>query len=158
VKRFIFVFFESFTVVGIVVGFIVIGIGIVESTAVSAAASPVKCVHGGGLGSEEAVDGMSSIVVCSVGWVFGIISIVVRGVVSSIINISSSASSEISTVDCVGGSCLRRAEGSPIFGFSVVLVFVVVGLVGIIVRDSIGKASSMLCTSSPVDCSSSCGS
>jgi len=131
---------SSFTVVGIivVVGVIVIGVSVGKLSSLSS--------------------GMSSIVVCSVGWVFGIISIVVRGVVSSIIKISSSASSEISTVDCVGGSCLRRAEGSPIFGFSVVLVFVVVGLVGIIVRDSIGKASSMLCTSSPVDCSGSCGS
>ncbi len=50
VQCFVFTVFSSCAVVGIVVGFI--GIGIVESAAVSAAASPVKCVHGGGLDSE----------------------------------------------------------------------------------------------------------
>jgi len=98
------------------------------------------------------VDGISSIVVGSVWWVFVIVSIVVQRVISSSVKKSSPASSEISTVDCVSGSCLRRAEGLPIIGFSVVV------LVGRIARASLGKASSMLCTSSPVDCSSRCGS
>jgi len=87
-----------------------------------------------------------------------IVGVVVGGVVGSIIKITSSASSERSTVDCICGSVLRWAEGSSIIGFAVVVVLVVVGLVVVIISSSVGDASSVLCTSSSLDCNSSWGS
>jgi len=88
--------------------------------------------------------------------VFGII--IGGTVVDKVIEKLSSTSSKRSIVNCVSSCGMRRVEGSRIIGFSVVLVCVVVGWVGIIIGSSVGKASSMLYASSSVACSGSCGS
>jgi len=98
----------------------------------------------------------SSIVVFSVVSVFVNVSVVCGVAVSRIIKISSSASSEISSVDCVSGCGLRRVGGLAIDVFSVVLVFALVCSVVVIVGSGVWK-SPILSWSSSANCGSCCG-
>jgi len=101
------------------------------------------------------VGGASALVGFSVVSVFVVRSVgsgfVVGGIVK-IFKISSSASSEISAVDCVSGCGLRGVEGLSIDVFSVVLVFAGGCSVFVIV----GSGSPMLSWSFSVNCCSCC--
>jgi len=64
---------------------------------------------------------------------------------------------EISAVDCVINSVLRRVGGSAINVFAVFLVFAGVCSVDFIGGGGVSRLSPMMSSSSSVDCSSCCG-
>ncbi len=119
---------------------------------------PVNCVNGCCLLSVYWMSGALSSTVFWVIAVFRVVSIIVGSiVVHSVIIISSSASSEIAAVSCVSSCGFWGVKGSPINGFSVVVVCSVVGLVIVIIGSGVWKSSPMNSLSSLVDCSSCCG-
>jgi len=103
------------------------------------------------------VAGASSIVVFSFISVFVVILIAVgRIVIGWVVEISSSASSVIFTVDCIIGNVLWEVEGLTIDVCSVVLVFADVCSVVVVVGSSVGRYP-IVSSSSSVNFSSCVG-
>jgi len=102
--------------------------------------------------------GASSIVLFSGFSVYAVIGVVVHSImVGSIVEKSSSTSSETSVVNCGCSGGVQRVERLPVIVFSVVSVVAAIGFIGIVRGSIVSKSSSVSSLALAGDCIGSCG-